>query len=163
LKIATGRYEGARRHLLECRELADRFGYDWLAAWSRAQLATLTVAGRQLDEARTLLNEGLGLSLATHNTPNMSVILIGFARLALAAGDPERAARLMAAAEGLRERMGIRLWPMLRRGEDELRAQIRDALGPARFEEVFAAGRELSQREAIAVAREPHAAGAPSS
>ena len=52
---------------------------------------------------------------------------------------------------------------MLRRGEDELRAQIREALGPARFEEVFAAGRELTQREAIAVARELHAAGAPSS
>jgi ATP/maltotriose-dependent transcriptional regulator MalT len=31
LEIATGRYDDARRHLSECRELADRFDYDWLA------------------------------------------------------------------------------------------------------------------------------------
>ena len=35
---------------------------------------------------------------------------------------------------------GFGMWPMLRRGEAELRAQIREALGPDRFEEVFAAG-----------------------
>jgi hypothetical protein len=52
---------------------------------------------------------------------------------------------------------------MLRRGESELRAQIREALGPDRFKDVSAAGTRLTQREAIAVARELQAAGAPSS
>ncbi len=163
LEIATGRYEDARRHLLECRELADRFGYDWLAAWSRTQLATLAVADGELNEARALLDEGLGLSLTIHNVRNLIQILVGFARLALAAGDPERAARLAAAAEGLRKRCGHRQWPAVRRGEDELRSQIREALGPDRFEDALATGTELTQREAIAVARELHAAGAPSS
>jgi predicted ATPase len=162
-EIATGRYEDARRHLLECRDLADRFGYDWLAAWSRTQLATLAVASRELSEARALLDEGLGMSLTIHSTRNVSEILVGFARLALAARDPERAARLAGAAEGLRERIGLRSWPVLRRGEDELRTQVREALGPDRFEDVFADGTRLTQREAIAVARELHAAGAPSS
>jgi predicted ATPase len=162
-EIATGRDEDARRHLLECRELADRFGYDWLAAWSRTQLATLAVASGELNEARALLDESLGLSLRIHSTRNVSEILVGFARLALAARDPERAARLAGAAEGLRERIGLRSWPVLRRGEDELRTQIREALGPDRFEDAFADGTRLTQREAIAVARELHAAGAPSS
>jgi hypothetical protein len=134
LEIATGHYENAARHLLECRELADRFGYDWLAAWSRSQLATLDLSSDQLDEAR--------------------LVLVEFARFALAAHDPERAAQLTAAAEGLRERMRLRPWPMLRRGEDELKAQIREALGPERFKEEFAAGAKLNQREAVAVARE---------
>ena len=163
LEIATGRYEDARLHLLECRELADRFGYDWLAAWSGTQLATLAVASGQLDEARALLDEGLGLSLTIHSTRNVIQILVGFARLALAARDPERAARLAAAGEALRERYGHRQWPALRRGEDELRTQIREALGPDRFEDLFAAGTGLTEREAIAVARDLHAAGAPSS
>jgi Tetratricopeptide repeat len=162
-EIATGRYEDARRHLLECRDLADRFGYDWLAAWSRTQLATLAVASGELSEARALLDEGLGMSLTIHSTRNVSEILVGFARLALAARDPERAARLAGAAEGLRERIGLRSWPVLRRGEDELRTQVREALGPDRFEDVFADGTRLTQREAIALARELHAAGAPSS
>jgi hypothetical protein len=43
---------------------------------------------------------------------------------------------------------------MLRPREDELRAQIREALGPERFERAVAAGAELSQPEAITVARE---------
>jgi hypothetical protein len=116
-----------------------------------------------LDEARALLDEGLRLSLRSHNTRNVSLILFGFARLALAARHPERAARLAAAAGELRERIGLRPWPMLRRGEDELRAQIREALGPDRFMDVSAAGTRLTQREAIAVARELQAAGAPSS
>jgi hypothetical protein len=61
------------------------------------------------------------------------------------------------------ERYGHRQWPALRPGEDELRTQIREVLGPDRSKELFAAGAELNQREAIAVAHELHAAGAPSS
>jgi predicted ATPase len=163
LEIATGRPEDARRHLLECRELADRLGYDWLAAWSRAQLATLDVASGQMDEARALLAEALRLSLTTHDSRNVSLVLVEFARLALAAGDPERAARLAAAAEGLRERTHLRPWPMLRQGENELKAQIREAIGAPRFEEAFDAGAQLSQREAITIAEELHAAGGRSS
>jgi hypothetical protein len=93
----------------------------------------------------------------------VSLVLVGFARCALAARDPERAARLAAAAEALRERIGLSPWPMLRRREDELKTQIREALGPDRFREEFAAGTELTQRGAIALARELHAAPAPSS
>ena len=158
LEIATGRYEDANGHLLEVRELADRFGYDWLAAWSRSQLAALDLANGQLDQARALLDDGLRLSLTTHDSRNVSLVLIEFARLALAAGDPERAARLTAAADGLRERTGLRPWPMLRPREDELRAQIRETLGTDRFERAVAAGAELSQREAVAVAQELHGA-----
>ena len=163
LEIATGRYEDARRHLLECRELADRFGYDWLSAWTRTALAMVALAAGRLDEARTLLDEGLRLSPTINNLRETSLILVGYARLALASRDPERAARLTAAAEGLRERIGLRPWPMLRRGEDELRTRIREALGPERFEHAFAAGTELNQRDAIAVARELHRAGVPTS
>jgi len=96
----------------------------------------------------------LTISLTTHDSRNVSLVLVEFARLALAAHDPERAARLTAAADGLRARMRLRPWPMLRRGEDELRAQIREALGPERSEDAFAAGAKLSQRDAIAVARQ---------
>ena len=48
----------------------------------------------------------------------------------LIAGDPERAALLAGVAEGLQRRAGLRAWPMLRRGETELAAQIRETLGP---------------------------------
>jgi hypothetical protein len=64
-------------------------------------------------------------------------------------GDPERAALLAGAAEGLRRRVGLRAWPLQRQGEAELVAQIRKALGADRFDPVFAAGERLTRREAV--------------
>jgi hypothetical protein len=69
-------------------------------------------------------------------------------------GDAERAALLAGAAEGLRRRVGLRAWPLQRQGEAELVAQIRQALGPDRFEEVFAVGARLNQQEAVAAVRD---------
>jgi hypothetical protein len=56
-------------------------------------------------------------------------------------------------AEGLRKRGGLQAWPMLRQGKAELVAQIRRALGAERFEQAFAAGARLTQREAVAAVR----------
>lgn len=91
-----------------------------------------------------LLDAGLDLTVETH----------AFARLAFVEGDPGRAAMLMGAAEGVGRRVGLRAWPTLRRGGIELVAQIHQALGPARFDELFNAGPRLNQREAIGAARD---------
>jgi predicted ATPase len=163
MEIALGRYDDARVHLLECRELAERLGYDWLASVSGTQLATISLTRGELDEARVLLDDALSLSPTVHSMRNLSLIMVAFARLALATRDPERAARLLGAATGLRDRIGFSPWPMLRRGERELRAEIREALGPDRFEKAFAAGTQLNQREATAVARDEHGTGVPTS
>jgi hypothetical protein len=86
--------------------------------------------------------------------------LIAFARLALVEGDHDRAALLTGAADGLRRRVGVRVWPMLRQGEADLVDQVRQALGADRFDEVLAAGARLTQREAVAAARDRRGAGA---
>ena len=91
----------------------------------------------------------------------MALGLIAFARLALADGDPGRAALLAAAAEGLRRRAGLQAWPVLRRGEAELVAQIREALGASAFDEKYAAGARLSRREAVAAVRDRPGASTP--
>jgi hypothetical protein len=139
-ETAVGRYDAASRHLSEMRDLADRFGYAWLAAWSRAQLGTVAVLQGRPDQARVLLDDALNLSLAIRVSRNVALCLVAFARLALAEGDPERAAPAAGAAEGLRRRAGLRAWPVLRRGEDELTDRIRQALGADRFDQVFASG-----------------------
>jgi len=72
------------------------------------QLAILTVLRGSLEEARGLLEEALERSLAARNTPFVTLCLVAYARLAFADGDPERAARLEGAAEGLRRRVGLR-------------------------------------------------------
>jgi predicted ATPase/class 3 adenylate cyclase len=153
-ELALGRHDGALQHLAVMGELADRFGYTWLTASARFQLGALAVVQGRLDEARELLDEALDLSLAIRITRNVTLCLAAFAQLAFAEGDPERAAVLAGAAEGLRDRAGFSTWPTLRRSETEFAAQIRQALGDDRFGQAFAAGSRLSQQEAVAVIRD---------
>ena len=141
----------------EARDLAERFSYAWLTAWSRVQLGTLAVKQGRLEDAQALLDEALDLSLASHNTRDVSLSLTGFAQLAFAQGDLERSALMAGAARGLLERGGLRAWPMLRQGEAELLAEIRKALGASRFDQEFAAGARLNLREAVAVIGERRA------
>ena len=152
-ETALGRYDDAARHLPEVRDIAERFGYAWLAAWSRVELGTVAVLRGQLDQARELLDEALNLSLAIRVNRNVALCMVAFARLALAEGEPQRAALAAGAADGLRRRAGLRAWPILRRGEGDLTAQIRQVLGTERFDQAFAAGSRLSQREAAAAVR----------
>ena len=159
LETALGRHDDASRHLREARDLAQRFGGDWLSAGCQAELGILEVLGGRLDEARVLLAQALDLSQAARSTPFVTLCLAAHAWLALAEGDPERAALLEGAAEGLRRRVGLPTWPLLRRVEAELVAQVRERLGAGQFDQAFSAGSALTQREAIAVTRNQRDAG----
>ena len=150
IEAALGHPDSALQHLRLMRELADRYDYAWLTASSRLQLGMLAVMQGRLDEAREQLDAALDLSLAIRIIRNVTLCLAAFAQLAFAEGDPERAALLAGAAEGLRRRAGFSTWPTVRRSEAELTAQIRQALGDDRFGQVFAAGSRLSQQEAVA-------------
>ena len=48
-ETAVGRYDDAVRHLREMCDVAEHFGYAWLAAWSRTQLGTVAVLQARLD------------------------------------------------------------------------------------------------------------------
>jgi predicted ATPase len=156
LETVVGRYDDASRHLGEARDLAGRFDSAWLNAWTRVQLGVLAVARGQYDEAWAPIDEGLSLSLAAHSTPLITLCLAAFARLARADGDPGRAALLAGAVTGLRERAGVRAWPMLRQQEADLVAQVRQALGTDCFDALFAEGSRLNQQAAVAAARDQH-------
>ena len=74
--------------------------------------------------------------------------------------DPASWAALLAeTADGLRGRVSLRAWPLLRRDEAELVAQVRQALGVDQFDEPYAAGSRLSQQEAVAAVRGRGGAG----
>ncbi|HEY4466113.1 MAG TPA: DUF4062 domain-containing protein [Streptosporangiaceae bacterium] len=159
LEAALGRYDDAQGHLREARDLTERAGGAWLGGASRVQLGILAVFRGRRDQARVLLDEALDLSLAARSTAYVTLCLAGYAQLALAEGDPQRAARLEGAAEGLRRRVGLSAWPALRRPESDLVAQARQQLGAARFDRAFSVGSRLTQREAVAAARNQRGTG----
>ena len=150
LELGLDRHGDALSHVNEARDLADRFGNAWLAAWARTILATLAVRTGRLSEAKATLDEALHLSLAAGSTTDVTLCLVAYAELALAQRDPERAALLAGAADGLRRRAGLRAWPALRQSEADLLSHIRDEIGADRFDQVYQTGERLSQLEALA-------------
>jgi predicted ATPase len=153
-EMAAGRGDDAVPHVREAYELGERFDSGWLPAWSRVLLGMMAVARGQVAEARAPLGEALDLSLAAHSTRSVTECLSAFGLLAVVEGEPERGVLLAGAVDGLRRRAGLRAWPILRRGEAELVARTREALGPHRFDEMFNAGARLNQREAVGAAQE---------
>jgi predicted ATPase len=153
LSMALGRYDDALAHLREARDLAERAGGHWLTAAPRVELGILAVLRGRPDDARTLIDQALDLSLAARSTAFVTLCLSAYAWLAFADGDPERAARLEGAAEGLRRRVGLRAWSHLRRAEADLMAQVRQRLGGSQFDQAFAAGSQLTQRQAVDIVR----------
>ena len=162
LETAVGHDEVALTQFREAQEVAERLGNTWLSAISVWSQGTLAVRASRLDDARQLLEEALDLAeSSTYSTRAVALCLIGFARLAVKTGAAETAALLVGAAEGLRNRVGLRVWPPLRGGEAELSAQLRQALGARRFEQICADGAGLNHREAVAVARREQVEGRP--
>ena len=160
LEMALGRYDAALRHLHATHALAERVGGDWPAAAARVLLGILAILQGKLDEARVLLREGLELSLAARSTPFVTLCLAGYAQLAFAEGDLDRAALLEGAAEGLRRRVQQPAWLHLRRVEADLLARLRQSLGDSRFEQAFSAGSGLTQRDAVAIVQDQRGTGA---
>ncbi len=153
LETTLGRDDAARASLTEVNELGGQFGNNWLASGARTQLASLAVRAGHLDEARALLVESVDASGDTQLITPMCFSLVAYAQLALAEGDTQRAAMALGAADGVRQRAGLRAWPLTRRGEAELVTRVAQEIDPQDFKDAFAAGSELSQREAVALVR----------
>ena len=152
--MTLGRHDAAREHLIEANQLGGQLGYKWLDSGARAQLASLAVRAGQLDEARAQLVESVDASKDTElSTQTVTFSLVAYAQLALAERDVRRAAMALGAADGLRQRAGLRAWPSMRRGEAELATRVAQQIDPEIFKDAFAAGSELNQLEAVALVR----------
>jgi tetratricopeptide (TPR) repeat protein len=78
--------------------------------------------------------------------------LEGLAKVAVAQGCPDQAARLFGAARALRVRIGAPVAPVDRADYERSLAATRAALGEATFDAAWAAGQALLQDQAIAEA-----------
>jgi predicted ATPase len=154
VEMALGRHDSAHAHLTEVNALGGQFDNNWLQSSARTQLASLAVGAGRLDEARALLVESVDSGAGNEpSTLTLTFSLVAAAKLALAEGDARRAAQALGAAEGLRRRAGLRAWPSTRRAEAELVTHVSQAIDPDGFEAAWAAGAELTHREAVALVR----------
>jgi tetratricopeptide (TPR) repeat protein len=154
LEMTLGRHDTAREYLTQASELGGQFGNKWLESAARTQLASHAVRTGQLEEARAQLVESVDASEDTEpSSQTVTFALVASAQLALAEGDVRRAALAMGAADGLRQRAGLRAWPSMRRGEAEVATRVAQEIDPDVVKDAFGAGSELDQREAVALVR----------
>ena len=154
LEMTLGQHDAAREHLTEANELGSQFGNKWLESGALIQLASLAVRAGQLEQARAQLVESVDASEDTElSTQTVTFSLVAYAQLALAERDVRRAATALGAADGLRQRAGLRAWPSMRRGEAELATRVAQEIDSDVFKDAFAAGSELNQPEAVALVR----------
>ena len=97
--------------------------------------------------AHACLREALGTYLPTGDSQRISSLFILGAALAVADGEPDRAARISGAAAALAEPLGRLATPMQLLGVDDPVPAARVALGDAAFEAAYAAGRSMTLGE----------------
>jgi predicted ATPase len=126
----------------------------WGVSWSLTMLGAAAITRGVLDRARDWLQEGLTLHQQVVSTRGIIYSIEGFAQLAAACEQAERAARLFGAAEVLRAQIAATLYPAERPAYDRRIAAIRTRLGEMAFAAAWAAGRAMSLDQAIATTQE---------
>jgi tetratricopeptide (TPR) repeat protein len=154
VEMTLGRHDEARAALTEVDELGGQLGNSWLQSAARTQLASLAVRTGRVDEGRSLLVAWAEAPDDTeHSTLTVTFALVARAELALAEGKATQAAMALGAADGLRQRKGLRAWPSTRRAEAELAARVAEQLDPEVFDDTLRAAAELSPRDAVTLVR----------
>jgi len=108
----------------------------------------------QPDKSRPLFEETLGIERRLENRDMILYMLDGLACQAAMSGRPQRAARLLGAAENLETETGIRLMRHMEPLIKQARETVSTSLGAAALESEMQAGRRMSTDEAIAYALE---------
>jgi non-specific serine/threonine protein kinase len=152
--LIQGDYQAARtlfeQSLSINREMGNR-------AWEASNLIHLGIVAQEQDDyatAKTLLDEGLVISRELEDKRGIANLLEAIARLAVEQNQPERAARLLGAADALREAIGCPLPPNAREEYDRALSDARKALDKEAFAQSWGEGRTMTMEEAIAYALE---------
>jgi predicted ATPase len=153
LEVGMGRLAEARSHLEEAHRIVERLGSPTLGGPLKISLAVVDVMEMKPEAARALLEEGTGLGDEFMDIHRFTFALAAWAGLAFIESDFRRAALVLGAAEGLRLRVGLRAWPVVRLKIQELVRMLERAIGPEEVARLMAEGAELSRQEALAVAR----------
>jgi predicted ATPase/class 3 adenylate cyclase len=148
----SGRFDEARSRLQEAIDRFAELGDERLADACRSEVAHVLRRAGELDEALALYRVTIQRWASTGNRGAVAHQLENIAFALIVQGSSERAARLLGAAESLRDASRS---PMLQAEQiehDAWLAQLRGAADPAAVEAALVAGRRLTPAEAVAIA-----------
>ena len=154
LALTVGEYARAETLFQESLELLRELGDTSNVARSLFNLGAAALQLGQHGRARSRFRESIGLSHKMEDKEDLAWCLEGFAALAVAEEEPDRAARLLGAAGGLLEAMGGEFKPFERLLHEETVVSVRGRLTPHSFDAGWAEGKSLSLEQAVEYALE---------
>jgi tetratricopeptide (TPR) repeat protein len=122
-------------------------------AWSLDLLGNVARREGQLMRAQTMLRRSLELHRGLGDKWRVASVIEGLASTLSLQHDPERATRLLAAADSLRAEIGTPVPQVERAERDIVLSRLRSSLGEA-FESTWASGYGLSWEKAVGEALE---------
>lgn len=147
---AVGDFACARRHYEESVRILRASAARSARAWSLHNLAGLALDVGDAALARGALAESVSLRKASGEYPALIRALPLLAGLAALDARPAQAARLVGAAQALREAMGVRLPAMERKALQRALDQARESLGEEIFAAALAEGRASTMEHVLA-------------
>jgi tetratricopeptide (TPR) repeat protein len=160
LALLQGDYDTARDYLTQSAARYERSGSVQGRGLALLDLSAVDYCQGRYEEARERGMASLRLLHSGRVIVDIPRALDQMALLAHAAAEWERAARLLGAAEGLREEVGASLLPSAVPPREEAVDATERALGAGEFAAAFAAGRAMDMEQAVAYvfneAPDPH-------
>jgi len=148
----VGRLSDAQRFFRQAQGLFEQVGDTRFALSAQSEVGHALRHSGADDEAEAEYRKTIRGWQRSGNRGAVANQLESFGFLAITRGDGDRAARLLAGAEALRERAGSAMSPRERVEYDAALADLRKLLAPDAFDAAWAAGRELTADDAVALA-----------
>jgi predicted ATPase/class 3 adenylate cyclase len=149
LESATGRYDRAIEALQEALTIDQRQGDLFGVAVDQHSLALTSLRAGRPEEANDRLRAMFGYVASSGNTALLANVLEVYAAIAGALGEPLRCARIAGAAEAVRQEAGMLISSQEAAMLEEFLVPARDAVPRREWDAAMAAGRALSQQEAL--------------
>jgi predicted ATPase/class 3 adenylate cyclase len=153
--LRMGRLDDAAKQCREAVRVAGEGGFDDMASIALSNLASVEFARGDLHAARELSRASLAAARELGWPLGVMWALELHGWVDVTEGRPARAARVLGAAETLREELGRALEPYEQPVHDAAVASLRTTLGPERLRDWWEAGGAMTADEATALAVEP--------
>ena len=152
--LSRGAFAEAVHHYEESLTLLRELNAIQLIPWALTFLGLSLFFTGAYDHAARVLAESLARLRQFGNPTYAMYCLAGAAGVVAAAAQPVRAARLLGAAEAVREAIGLPLPPATQAGYQHIVEAVRTQLGEGEFRAAWAEGQAMTLEQAIAYALE---------
>ncbi|HEU0163571.1 MAG TPA: LuxR C-terminal-related transcriptional regulator [Thermomicrobiales bacterium] len=157
--IIMGDFARALTLAQESLDLARQFGHKRAITNSAGRLGNVALHFNDIAGARNAFEEALSVAIDIGDPRSVADAIEGVATVAALAGDPQRAAVLLAAATVIRREHAFLAGRHAAEALDALRESLRAELGARRFDAIWERGARLSIFEAVDAAHVVSGAG----